>query len=61
MRLVASGSGFGEKVFDGLSNILRVLVFETREAETTTDSVVVCNFEVDGPGRPRIWPWRSNG
>lgn len=47
MRLSGSGSGFGEKTFEGLSNILRVLLFDARVRESASDSVIVCCFEVD--------------
>jgi uncharacterized protein (TIGR00299 family) protein len=46
-RLLRSGYGFGAKVFPGLSNVLRVLVFETGQAEQGTDRVALIAFEVD--------------
>jgi uncharacterized protein (DUF111 family) len=46
-RLLRSGYGFGTKVFRGLSNVLRVLVFENVSAEAGTDRVAVIAFEVD--------------
>ena len=46
-RLLRSGYGFGTKVFRGISNVLRVLVFEDVPAEAGTDRVVLIAFEVD--------------
>lgn len=52
-RLVGTGIGFGTKVFPGISNVLRVLVFEEAEvaADTTPDwaweDIAVIAFEVD--------------
>lgn len=46
-RLVGSGIGFGTRVFPGISNILRVLVFEDGARSETEDQVAVVSFEVD--------------
>lgn len=46
-RLLRSGYGFGTKVFHGLSNVLRVLVFEDVPAEAGRDRVALIAFEVD--------------
>jgi uncharacterized protein (TIGR00299 family) protein len=46
-RLLHSGYGFGSKVFRGISNVLRVLVFEDSRGESGTDRVAVIAFEVD--------------
>ena len=47
-RLVQSGYGFGTRRFEGISNVLRVLVFETTEAESwLSDQVLEVEFEVD--------------
>ena len=43
-----SGNGFGTARFPGISNVLRVLVFEPAEAnETDRDQIAECRFEVD--------------
>ena len=47
MRLVGEGYGFGTKTFEGFSNVLRVLRFETRPGEPGADRVAQCEFEVD--------------
>jgi uncharacterized protein (TIGR00299 family) protein len=46
-RLLEMGHGFGTKIFPGLSNVLRVLVFESQPAEPGRDQVVLIGFEVD--------------
>jgi uncharacterized protein (TIGR00299 family) protein len=46
-RLLRTGSGFGTKVFPGLSNVLRVLVFEEAAASRSSDQVAQIAFEVD--------------
>ncbi len=46
-RLLRSGYGFGSKVFRGISNVLRVLVFEDVRAESGTDRIAAIAFEVD--------------
>ncbi len=45
--LVRSGSGFGTKTFKGISNIVRILVFDSAEGAFATDQVSVLEFEVD--------------
>ena len=45
--LARSGTGFGRKVFPGLSNILRVLVFEERAGTISADRIAEILFEVD--------------
>jgi uncharacterized protein (DUF111 family) len=46
-RLVGTGLGFGSRTLEGISNVLRVLVFAEDVAETTADRVAVCEFELD--------------
>lgn len=47
-RLTHSGYGFGTKRFPGISNVLRILVFDTAETETwLSDQVLEIEFEVD--------------
>ena len=49
-RLLASGCGFGTKTFPGLSNVLRLMVFDAVAQpgmQAGADSVVVMAFEVD--------------
>jgi hypothetical protein len=46
-RLLGRGYGFGSKTFPGLSNVFLVNVFDTRHANDSDGSVVVCQFEVD--------------
>ncbi|TCT02309.1 LarC family nickel insertion protein [Paralcaligenes ureilyticus] len=49
-RLIASGTGFGTRSLPGISNVLRVLVFEKTEQtheESRIDHVIALNFEVD--------------
>lgn len=45
--LSRSGTGFGRKVFPGLSNILRVLVFEEKSETIQADRIAEVLFEVD--------------
>ena len=47
MPLKRSGVGFGSKRFARISNILRVLAFETAQDAIGADQVAVCHFEVD--------------
>ena len=48
LRLVRSGSGFGARALEGMSNVLRVLAFEPlAPAKTANDRITVCGFEVD--------------
>ena len=47
-RLVGSGSGFGARAFEGMSNVLRLLAFEALEApEAASERITVCGFEID--------------
>jgi len=46
-KLVRSGSGFGTRTLPGMSNVLRLLAFETTETVTETDQVAELVFEVD--------------
>ena len=46
-RLLHSGSGFGTRELPGMSNVLRLLAFETAEALTETDHVAEMAFEID--------------
>ena len=47
MRLNRSGIGFGSKTFPGISNILRVLAFDTAKNPFAEDQVALCQFELD--------------
>ena len=48
LRLVRSGSGFGARELEGMSNVLRLLAFEPLASEdAASDRVAVCSFEVD--------------
>ena len=47
MQLAGSGTGFGTRVLPGISNVLRVLAFETADPARTDDRVGVIEFEVD--------------
>lgn len=47
MHLTRSGVGFGLKRFAGISNILRVLAFESTRDAIGADQVAVCQFELD--------------
>jgi uncharacterized protein (TIGR00299 family) protein len=46
-RLQRSGIGFGSKTFTGISNVLRVLVFESTPHTMLNDQVALCQFELD--------------
>ena len=47
-RITRTGNGFGTKVFEGLSNIVRLLAFETGAATPyVTEQISVIEFEVD--------------
>jgi uncharacterized protein (TIGR00299 family) protein len=46
-RLARSGTGFGTKRFAGISNILRVLVFEELDNAAQSEQVAQIEFEVD--------------
>lgn len=45
--LIGQGYGFGTKVFPGLSNVLRVSVFDDPPEGAGTAPIGVCEFEVD--------------
>lgn len=45
--LLGQGYGFGTKVFPGLSNVLRISVFEDPPGGAAAGRVGVCEFEVD--------------
>jgi hypothetical protein len=45
--LLGQGYGFGTKVFPGLSNLLRISVFEDTPSGAGAEPVGVCEFEVD--------------
>lgn len=47
LRLNRCGMGFGKRAFSGLSNILRVFIFDDVQTTAAADQVVVCRFEVD--------------
>ena len=48
LRLARSASGFGTRTLEGMSNVLRLLVFQPLEKRSAAiDRVTVCNFEVD--------------
>ena len=48
LRLVGSGSGFGVRLLEGMSNVLRLLAFEPLASEdASSDRVTVCGFEID--------------
>ncbi len=46
-KLIRSGIGFGARWMAGISNVLRVLVFEPATADTVSDQVAQILFEVD--------------
>jgi uncharacterized protein (TIGR00299 family) protein len=46
-RLLQLGHGFGTKVFPGLSNVLRVLVYEEQPQSDGPEQVMLIGFEVD--------------
>ena len=46
-RLLRTGIGFGTRTFPGISNVLRVLVFEEAREHRGSDEVVQVQFEVD--------------
>tara|TARA_Y100000588_G_scaffold24905_2_gene24849 strand:- start:1720 stop:2901 length:1182 start_codon:yes stop_codon:yes gene_type:complete len=45
--LVECGIGFGSKKFPGISNVLRLLEFESAMTSLLEDRVLVLNFEID--------------
>jgi uncharacterized protein (TIGR00299 family) protein len=47
MRLSGSGTGFGSRNLDGISNVLRVLAFNPRELAIGREPIAVCEFEID--------------
>ena len=48
LRLSASGSGFGARTLEGMSNVLRLLALESLAArEEASEQVSVCSFEID--------------
>lgn len=48
LRLLRSGSGFGARTLEGMSNVLRLLAFEALAPENAAnDRVTVCGFEID--------------
>lgn len=42
-----SGTGFGSRTLNGISNVLRVLAFDESPEGTDADRVAVCEFELD--------------
>jgi uncharacterized protein (TIGR00299 family) protein len=46
-RLLRTGTGFGTKTFPGLSNVLRLLVFENATSALAGDRVAQVEFEID--------------
>jgi uncharacterized protein (TIGR00299 family) protein len=46
-RLLRTGTGFGTKTFPGISNVLRLLAFETVRVTPGADEVAQILFEVD--------------
>jgi uncharacterized protein (TIGR00299 family) protein len=46
-RLLRTGTGFGTKTFPGLSNVLRLLVFEDAMSTLAADRVARVEFEID--------------
>ena len=48
LRLAGSGSGFGTRRIEGMSNVLRLLALEpVAEREEENEQVTVCSFEID--------------
>ena len=48
LRLAGSGSGFGTREIEGVSNVLRLLAFEPLvERGGASNQVTVCSFEID--------------
>lgn len=47
VRLAGMGVGFGTQRLEGVSNILRLLVFEDSEYSTHREQIAVCQFELD--------------
>ncbi len=46
-RLAGSGTGFGTRRFEGISNVLRVLVFEAVEPAHAADEIAEFRFAID--------------
>lgn len=46
-RLVASGHGFGTRTLPGISNCLRVLLFDTDEQTAPDNTIRVIEFDID--------------
>jgi uncharacterized protein (DUF111 family) len=46
-RLLRAGYGFGSATFPGLSNVLRIISYETAEPVSSQDRVAQISFEVD--------------
>ncbi len=47
MKLKGAGIGFGTQRFEGMSNILRLLAFESLEEDLELEKVALIQFEVD--------------
>lgn len=47
MRLLGSGTGFGSRRLDGISNVLRLLAFEPHEVVFGREQIAVFEFELD--------------
>jgi uncharacterized protein (TIGR00299 family) protein len=47
MTLARSGTGFGTRRLDGMSNVLRVMAFEDAAADRLREQIAVVCFEVD--------------
>jgi hypothetical protein len=47
MELNRIGTGFGTRIFPGISNVLRVLLFDEAAADTQQDRIGVICFEID--------------
>lgn len=47
MRLSGSGTGFGTRRLDGISNVLRVLGFKPHNIVIGREQLAVCEFEID--------------
>ncbi len=47
MRLARTGTGFGARTLPGISNVTRVVTFDTELSEMVTDRIGVIQFEVD--------------
>jgi len=47
LKVARSGHGFGQRTLPGISNVLRVLAFESVEAGWTDEQIAVIAFEID--------------